>query len=172
MGVRSSGDFSRQSAMRLAFNVFGSPAAQGSKRYVGRGITIESSKKLKPWREAVRAEAAKVAEARGEVSPLDKPLYVKMVFTFGRPKGHYRTGRNAHLLRDNAPSRPSGKPDLCKLSRSTEDAITDAGVWRDDSRVVEYVRLAKVYAGEDRDALPVPGVKVVIMDYDDGGIPF
>lgn len=137
--------------------VRGIPAPQGSKRHIGNGVMVESSKKVRPWRDAVRSEAA--AAATG-APPLDAPLVVDMVFTTLRPKAHYRSGRNAHLLRDGAPARPMGAPDLSKLARSTEDALTDAGIWRDDSRVVEYGRLAKVYAGEDRDALDQPGAVI------------
>lgn len=138
--------------------VFGSPAPQGSKRAVvhratGRAVVMESSKKVKPWRDAVRSEAA-----RCRIGPaMDGPLVADMVFTFARPKSHYRTGKNAHLLRDDAPARPTSAPDLSKLVRSTEDALTDAGIWVDDARVTEYGRLLKVYVGEDRDALDRPG---------------
>jgi Holliday junction resolvase RusA-like endonuclease len=128
----------------------GRPAPQGSKRHVGRGIMVESSKHVKPWRDAVRSDAA--LQMSGE-APLDEAVELDMVFTFTRPKSHYRTGKNAHLLRDDAPKRPGTIPDLSKLARSTEDALKDAGVIRDDSLIVEYRRLAKVYAGEDRDAL-------------------
>jgi Holliday junction resolvase RusA-like endonuclease len=58
---------------------------------------------------------------------------------------------------------PDKKPDVSKLARSTEDAISDAGLWVDDARVVEYGRLAKVFPGEDRDALQSPGVIVRIQ---------
>jgi len=155
----------------IAITVYGTPGPQGSKRYVGsknggRGIMIESSKKVKPWREAVRGEAVLARQALGETAleraPLDEPLFLRMVFTVARPRGHYRTGKNAHLLRDGAPARPSGTPDLSKLARSTEDALTEAGIWRDDARVVEYLRLAKVYANEDPDALDAPGVKIEV----------
>lgn len=85
-----------------------------------------------------------------------------MVFAMARPKGHYRTGRNAHLLRDGAPPYPAGTPDLSKLCRATEDALTDAGVvWADDAQVVEYTRLAKVYAGQPGE-LAVPGAVIMI----------
>lgn len=141
----------------ISIVVFGIPAPQGSKRHVGNGVMIESSKKVKPWRDAVRSDAV---ETRDGAEPLDGPLVADMVFTFARPRSHYRTGKNAHLLRDDAPARPTGAPDLSKLARSTEDALTDAGLWRDDSRVVEYGRLAKVYAGSDRDALNSPGAVI------------
>ena len=34
----------------VSFNVIGIPGAQGSKRHVGNGVMVESSKKVKPWR--------------------------------------------------------------------------------------------------------------------------
>jgi hypothetical protein len=132
---------------------------------------VESSKHVKPWRDAVRSDAA---DAIGHLDdewpglparhrpPLDCPLVVDMVFTFARPKSHYRTGRNAHLLRDAAPPHPTGPPDLSKLARSTEDALTDAGVWRDDALVVAYGQLAKVYPGTHPDALDSPGAVIRI----------
>jgi Holliday junction resolvase RusA-like endonuclease len=143
----------------IAITVHGTPAPQGSKRHVGRGVMVESSKHVRPWRDAVRAEAV---AARDGAPSLDGPLLVDMVFTFARPRGHYRTGRNAHLLGTRAPRFPAGPPDLSKLARATEDALTDAGIWVDDSRVVEYGRLAKVYAGEDPDALDSPGALIRI----------
>lgn len=143
--------------------VYGTPAPQGSKRIVGRkgsrGSLVESSEKVAPWRDAVRFDAVK---ARQGAPPIDEPVYVRMVFTLQRPTSHYRTGKNATMLRDGAPNRPCGPPDLSKYARSTEDALTDAGVWKDDSRVVEYERLAKVYVGEDPEALEAPGVRIVI----------
>lgn len=154
----------------LTIVAYGLPAPQGSKTRLAHGAMVESSKKVKPWREDVRnAAAALIAcdcpDQCGALLPgypLDGSLVVRMVFTFTRPKSHYRTGRNAHLLRDNAPARPHGKPDLSKLLRSTEDALTSAGAWRDDARVVEYERAAKVWAGEDPDALTAPGVRITI----------
>ncbi|MGA4726273.1 RusA family crossover junction endodeoxyribonuclease [Micromonospora taraxaci] len=144
----------------ITITAYGQPAPQGSKRHVGNGVMVESSKYVKPWREAVKAAALDVRGA-GWVS-LDAPLVASMVFTFARPRGHYRTGRNAHLLRDTAPARPATTPDLSKLIRSTEDALTDAGIWRDDARVVEYLETSKAYPGEGPLALTSPGAVVRI----------
>jgi len=143
--------------------VRGTPAPQGSKRFVGttkagRGLMVESSKRVKPWRDAVRSDAV---AARGQAEPLDGPLYVEMRFYFPRPKSHYRTGKNAHLLRDNAPHSPQSAPDLSKLVRSTEDALTDAGVWVDDARVVHCVS-AKYYTDATH---PDPGAVIVLGGY-------
>lgn len=67
--------------------------------------------------------------------PFDGPVKVTMHFVCKRPKSHYRTGRYAHLLKDSAPLWKATSPDLSKLIRSTEDALTTAGVWHDDRQV-------------------------------------
>jgi Holliday junction resolvase RusA-like endonuclease len=140
--------------MRLSFHlvVYGRAAPQGSKKFVGkstagRAIMVESSTHVAPWRELVHAAAV---TARGGRPPLDGPLLVRMVFTMARPKSA------------KAGARPATTPDLSKLARSTEDALTNAGVWTDDARVVEYERLAKVYPGSDPEALEAPGVRIVV----------
>ncbi|KOX10186.1 RusA family crossover junction endodeoxyribonuclease [Nocardiopsis sp. NRRL B-16309] len=150
----------------VELRVPGLPAPQGSKRHVGNGVMIESSKHVKPWRSDVR-DAATYFLSRTDRTPypLDGPLSVDMVFSMPRPKGHYGTGRNAGVLKPSAALYPQGMPDLSKLARSTEDALTSAGLWKDDARVVEYGRLAKVYAGDtsdfgDPDALPSPGAVI------------
>lgn len=136
--------------------VFGNPAPQGSKKFVGvtksgRGLMVESSKRVKPWRMDVKAEAEKVMAAQTcPGRPLDGPLRVFMVFTVPKPTSAPKKRRTW----------PDRKPDLSKLVRSTEDALTDAGLWEDDARVVEYGRLAKVYPGEDPDSLQSPGVRI------------
>lgn len=140
--------------------VYGTPAPQGSKRHVGRGILVESSAKVKPWREAVKHAALGVL-AVGEPEPvdpvLDCPLIVEMVFTLHRPASAPK--RRTH---------PDRMPDLSKLIRSTEDALTDAGVWRDDARVVEH-RARKVYIGSpDPDALHTPGAVIRIWTIPEG----
>lgn len=148
--------FNRE-APAITITVFGLPAPQGSKRHVGNGVMVESSKKVKPWRQDVKYAALGATAQIPAWRPLNGPLAASMTFTFARPKGHYRTGRNAHLLRDSAPARPAVFPDLSKILRCTEDALTGV-VWHDDQRVVEYVRLGKWYAGTDAaDVLAVPG---------------
>ncbi len=150
---------------RLDFWVHGVPAPQGSKKHVGRGVMVESSAKVKPWREAVKWAAL---EAIGTM-PTDgsrfaiSPLRVEVMFVLPRPRGHYRTGKNAHLLRDAAPRRPAAKPDIDKLIRSTFDAMSDARVWRDDSLVVTVLAL-KVYETPGRPVGARVSVDVAVTD--------
>jgi Holliday junction resolvase RusA-like endonuclease len=134
--------------------VYGSPAPQGSKKFVGRaasgrGIMVESSKKVRPWRDDVKGVALAV---RNGSPPMDGPLIARMVFTLSKPTSSPKRKRTF----------PMRKPDVSKLVRSTEDALTDAGLIADDARIVEYERVAKVFPGEDPEALEAPGVRIEI----------
>lgn len=138
----------------IQFTVYGAPAPQGSKKFVGvhngRGILVESSaKKVKTWRQDVKAAAI---EARNGSPPLDGPLVARVVFTLQKPVSAPKRRRTW----------PDKKPDVSKLCRALEDALTDAGLIADDARIVEYERLAKVFPGEDPEALDAPGVRVEV----------
>src|SRR5690606_21712931 len=133
--------------LALMVRVHGIPAPQGSKRYVGNGRMIESSKKVGPWREAVKA--AVLAVTGGAPTTLGgEPVEIAMTFYLPRPKSHYGTGRNASRVRDSAPTEPTTKPDHDKLIRSTPDALTDGGVLRDDAQVVR-IEAAKGYSSQE-----------------------
>lgn len=143
-----------ESVVRLPVRVvvYGQPAPQGSKRHVGGGRMIESSKAVKPWREAVKYAARLVIEREGIKAPLDGPLLARVVVTVPKPKSAPKRRRTW----------PDRKPDLSKLLRSTEDALTDAGLIADDARLVEFSRLAKVFPGEDPEALESPGCVITV----------
>jgi Holliday junction resolvase len=146
---------------------YGEPAPQGSKRNfgttrLGRTVMVESSEKVTPWRADVMTGCRLALEQAGFPAPMDGPIVARMIFTFNRPRSHYRTGRNAHLVRAGAPSEPYNPPDLSKLLRATEDALKAASVIRDDARIVEYTRLLKCYANEDPEALDRQGVVITL----------
>lgn len=121
----------------LGIDVQGIPGAQGSKRHVGRGIMVESSKKVAPWRTDVRDAA--IAAMGDDWRPLTGPVTVDVTFYFLRPRSHYGTGRNCDTLKPSAPTHPTSRAhgDLDKLVRSTLDALVSAGVLHDDSLVVD-----------------------------------
>lgn len=134
--------------MAINLRVYGIPGPQGSKRFVGhakngRGIMIESSKKVRPWRAAVKQAAV---ESRKKISG---PVELFITFTLPRPKSVKR-------------ALPDRKPDLSKLVRSTEDALTDAGIWEDDARVVTCFA-SKHYVGDFK-ALDSPGASITIQE--------
>jgi crossover junction endodeoxyribonuclease RusA len=116
----------------FTFTVLGKPAPQGSKRHVGRGILLESSKRCKPWRQDVKY-AALEALPDGWYAMMDKPILVSVTFIFARPKGHFRTNGE---LKPKAPSHCTARVgDTDKLCRSILDALSNS-VFSDDSQVI------------------------------------
>lgn len=125
--------------------------AGGQREFTGRVAQQEMAPDLTDWRNKVHLAAEK-ALAESGAAPLDGPVRVRMVFTVKKPVAAPKRRRTW----------PVKQPDLSKLARAAEDSLTTAGVWRDDALVVEYARLAKVYPGEDPEALPVPGVRIQV----------
>ncbi|RLU79261.1 hypothetical protein CTZ27_37085 [Streptomyces griseocarneus] len=130
------------------------PAAQGSKRHVGKGRLIEQSRRVAPWRAAVEAAARSAATEHGLDGPLDGPLSVEVTFTVRKPASAPKRRRSWPITRDSG--------DLDKLQRAVFDALTVAGVIADDSRIVE-VTARKVYPVEDIGALDAPGARIRIV---------
>ncbi len=153
----------------IRLRVAGDPVAQGNHRVNAHGATYETTKGHQAWRDNVTWQARALLARLRQAGPagageLDRiaagaPVAVAMVFLLARPKGHYGTGRNADTVRPSAPACPAGKPDLSKLVRAVEDALTVARLWRDDSQVVA-LNVAKVWAGGGQP----PGVLIEIEE--------
>lgn len=147
----------------IIIRVPGIPKTAGSKKafpiFRGKGqaktwvrniVTDDTGQAGKEWRASVQARAF---DAMGDIGGdlLDCPLAVTMVFTLPRPKGHM----GAKGLRPSAPEYPAVKPDVLKLARSVEDALTGI-VWRDDALIVREV-IWKVYGQQ-------PGVEIRVEE--------
>lgn len=132
----------RPGTMAIAFTVTGTPEPGGSKKaYVvnERAVVVDANPRVKGWRDQVASAALQVRPA----DLLRGPLAVEFTFFVPRPKGHYGTGKNAGVVKDSAPRYPAARPDVLKLARGTEDALTDV-LWADDALIVEE-RLMKLY---------------------------
>lgn len=115
-----------------------------------RVIIVDDCKRSKPWQSDVKAFAHEAYQG-----PLIRgPLHVIAAFYMPRPKGHF-TSKGA--LRGSAQPYPTSRPDLSKLFRGVEDALTGV-IWADDAQVViQY--LNKLYE-VDRG----PGVEILIKE--------
>jgi len=126
---------------RVSFIVLSRGAPQGSKRHLGKGIMVESSDRVKPFRVDVQHVAI-------EATPLDwdlgREMHLRVDFHFRRPKSHV-TSKGA--LTKSAPLYPTGRQigDTDKLCRAVMDALTGVCYW-DDSQVVDLT--AKKRFGE------------------------
>lgn len=128
----------------VTFVALGVPGPSGSKRalrhrYTGKIVLIDSGgARTRAWRSTVAAAAR---AAMKDIDSLEPPYYLAIEFRMPRPQCHFN---KAGELLPGAPWVPVVKPDLTKLLRATEDALTGI-VWADDSLVVEtYV--SKTYA--------------------------
>jgi crossover junction endodeoxyribonuclease RusA len=126
----------------LTFVVFGLPAPQGSKRHMGNGILVESSKAVTPWR--TDCKHAALACLPHDWNP-SLPMAVSVVFRFKRPAG--QIGKRG--IKPSAPAHlTSAKAgDLDKILRSTFDSLT--GVAFNDDRQVVSVNASKRYCTTD-----------------------
>jgi crossover junction endodeoxyribonuclease RusA len=133
----------------LTFTVPGSPAPQGSKTFKGirggRGILVESSAAVGPWRERIAIVAHNAMAGRPIF--VRTPVAVDLVFTMPRPKSTPR----------NTP--PAIKrPDLDKLARAVLDSLTQI-VFLDDALVVNLNCHKRIALIEE-----TPGVRVTIRE--------
>ena len=135
--------------MSHVYTVCWRPAPQGSKRHVGGGVMVESSKRLKPWRGLV-FDTLWAEHGRFKGDPTE-PLFVRLTFVFKKPK-------SAPKKR----TRPTVCPDIDKLVR----AILDAGksiLWHDDAQVCR-VEAEKVYGDVERVEIEVREIEETWSD--------
>lgn len=140
----------------LRFRVAGTPVTQGSHRaWKPKGadfahVVDANQKVLRPWRDAIRCDAQDAAGPAWQ--PLDCPVRVILHFAVPRP-------RSAPKRRRTWPT-GARSGDVDKLARAALDALTDAGIWTDDARVVELI-VTKDYAGDAFQ--PSPGVVISVQ---------
>jgi len=111
-------------------------APQGSKKHVGRGIMVETCKRLKSWRKEVSLRAKLIVD---EI--IEEPVEVEVVFWFKRPLKHYLPNG---MLRQSAPVyiTNKNKGDLDKHCRALLDSLTKSA-FADDSQVVSLHAVKK-----------------------------
>lgn len=157
--------------MAIRFEVRGLPQPGGSKRAfpirtgnfkldkkgrpqeIIRVVVTDDNPKAKGWK-ALVIDAAREAFP---CPPLFGPLRVTMYFYVPYRKQDYGTGKNSETIKPSAPFYPISKPDVLKLARSTEDALTGI-LWNDDAQVCS-LRVIKQYS-------EAPGVAIEIDKLD------
>ena len=98
---------------------------------LGVRVADQSGKPGKEWRRIVQIYA-KQAFLGKPLIPREYPLTVKMTFYRKRPKDHFNSAGD---LKPTSPKFPTGRPDVLKLARAVEDALTGV-IYEDDSSIV------------------------------------
>ena len=111
-------------------------APQGSKKHVGRGIMLETCKRLKSWRKEVSLRAKLIVD---EI--IEEPVEVEVGFWFKRPLKHYLPNG---MVRQSAPVyiTNKNKGDIDKHCRALLDSLTKSA-FADDSQVVSLHAVKK-----------------------------
>lgn len=148
---------------RIEFTVRGLPVAQGSGRSFvagGKARHVTTSAPLLAWRGAIARAAQDVA-----VPLLTGPVAVTLHFRpASRPASHFlpaNSRRPVRVLRPDAPTWHTGKPDVDKLERAALDALSGV-LFHDDCRVARLVG-EKRWPDEDE----APGVDVSVRQLEE-----
>ncbi len=116
--------------------VFGPACSMGSKRAMqhnktGRVILIDASPPaLRSWQTELRCS---MMECRPPF-PINEAVGVEILVYVRHPLGHYRKNGD---LKEGVPTVPGVGKDADKICRAALDVGTQAGWWRDDSRVAD-----------------------------------
>lgn len=126
--------------MSLSFYVSGTPVGQPRPRACirGRHAGMYDPGTADAWKAAVAAAAKAAWDGRQFTGPVKLTLGVWMP----RPKSHLRSNGE---LKPSAPRWHISKPDLDNIEKAIKDAISTAGVWKDDCLVCA-VGKTKMYA--------------------------
>lgn len=129
-------------AKSISFEVMGKPATQGSKKWIGGKQIVDTCKELMKWRAKIKYYAKC---AKGETY-YSKPQNIKLTLRFflARPKIHYNALGQIKAAYKNV--FPSVRPDLLKMARAVEDAMS--GIIYDDDSQITCEQMSKAYVGE------------------------
>lgn len=135
---------------RFRVVVYGKPQQRGSKNPVvvrRKGGEIVTGKNGQPIINTKDANPEstewmrQVKQAAGEqfagYAPVHGAIILSAAFYFERPKSHYGTGRNEGVVKDSSPKHHIQSPDLSKLTRAIEDALTGV-IYFDDKQIIGY----------------------------------
>lgn len=134
--------------MNRTFEVLGRPQPQGSmkwlpaKRKGGKSFPVvvpTNQEAINTYRQAIQHGWDSHPLRIPKVSEKDFVLIV--TFQFARPKSHYLPAnkrRPEPELREDAPAFVNRTPDIDKLCRAVNDALTGRA-WKDDKQVVQMV---------------------------------
>jgi Holliday junction resolvase RusA-like endonuclease len=78
---------------------------------------------------------------------MTKPIRCVLNFYCKRPKNHYKTGKNSHVLKDSSPKYNVNNKDLDNMVKFVLDALNDK-LYVDDSLIIE-INCSKMYSEND-----------------------
>jgi Holliday junction resolvase RusA-like endonuclease len=135
------------------FAIYRGSTAKGTREFTGQVVITDKNPNVESWKTSVRLAARPNGRA---LVNLDCALIVRYRFTLKRPISVSVTKRPF----------PTVRPDWDNLIKATQDALTEAGVWRDDSLIVDgggSLAYAGYFHADGTPAMDQPGCVVDIF---------
>ncbi len=133
----------------ISFTVYGEPKALKRHRTVRCGQFNREYDPSAPDKSDFLAKC----QAHRPALPLTGALYLSVIATFGRPKNHFGTGKNAGRLKENAPNYHTSRPDADNIYKFCADALN--GVFFRDDNQIAHAEVLKLYGNTPNVALTI-----------------
>jgi len=102
---------------------------------------------------ADKGDFLSIVQSNSPEKPFNCPLKVEIILHFSRPKSHYRSGKNNHLLKDSAPLWHISKPDADNCAKFIFDALNKV-YWKDDGCICNC-SIIKKYSDKPRTEISI-----------------
>ena len=129
--------------------VLGEPKAQTRHRHFKRG---KFSGNYDPSADDKQTFAS-ILQQQAPKEPISAPISLEVVFYMGRPKNHYKSGKNSEMLKDTAPEYHSGRPDLDNMVKFVQDSLNT--IYYKDDALISQITAKKIYSENPRTEITI-----------------
>jgi Holliday junction resolvase RusA-like endonuclease len=133
----------------ITLKILGDPQAQ--KRH--RSVRLGSFNRQYDPSASDKGDFLSVVQRQAPDKPIDFPIEVHINVFFGRPKSHFKTGKNSHEMKESAPYWHTARPDFDNLAKFVCDALNKV-YWKDDSFIVKCT-VQKIYSEMPRTEITI-----------------
>lgn len=116
----------------IKLSILGEPKAQKRHRHVRMGNFV---RQYDPSA-SDKGDFLSIVQYNAPKEPFAVPLAIAIRFYFTRPKSHFKTGKNSHIMKDTAPLWHTSKPDVDNMAKFLMDSLNKI-YWKDDSYIVD-----------------------------------
>lgn len=148
----------------IRFEVLGIPKAQKRAKFARQGGFVKTYDPSGKDKQSMAAEIKRFAPR----IPIDEPITVKIEFYMPRPQSHFGSGKNSSVLKPNAPSWCSSKPDLDNMVKYITD-VMNAVFYRDDA-LIFWITANKRYSLQPKTRVCIETLTEISGDQDKNAI--
>ena len=116
----------------IKLSILGEPKAQKRHRHVRMGNFV---RQYDPSA-SDKGDFLSIVQYNAPKEPFCGALAVAIRFYFTRPKSHFKTGKNSHIMKDTAPLWHTSKPDVDNMAKFLMDSLNKI-YWKDDSYIAD-----------------------------------